>query len=277
MTPVSTQPLPNSMSAYSVELHDDEKSANQCQIHLGSKGQCSCTADSHPARHRACHQARLRRLLLPIALLLLAVGATLVISCVSDIDLFDLVNLGADVSGSPLGKRQSTGSSFTENKCKFISKCTTIVVVVIKWLSGAIDYLIVIFVGLFLVLIAGIMLSFWCCRGKVPSCQDMSRTEHSPNLGSFENPLCCPCYLCACCGGLGKLFPFQLHGCRLLCVVSLFGVHWMWIVCGWTGGCLMQFPGWQVRREGATRPFSLDMSFFLRHFPPDIYGLGITF
>ena len=229
------------MNAYSVELRNDEKSSNQCQIHLGSKGQCSCTAD--PARHRACHQARLGRLLLPIALLLLAVGATLIISCVSDIDLFDLVSLGADVSGSPLGKRQSTSSgqsSFTQNKCEFISRCTVIVVVVTK---GLIVYLIIVFVGLFLVLIAGIMLSYWCCKGKVPSCQDVSRTEslHDfPNVGSFENPLCCPCYLCACCGGLGKLSPFQLHGCRLLCVVSLFRVHWMWVVCGWTGGSLMQ-------------------------------------
>lgn len=241
MAPVSTQPLPNSMNAYSVELRNDEKSSNQCQIHLGSKGQCSCAAD--PARHRACHQARLGRLLLPIALLLLAVGATLIISCVSDIDLFDLVSLGADVSGSPLGKRQSTSSgqsSFTQNKCEFISRCTVIVVVVTK---GLIVYLIIVFVGLFLVLIAGIMLSYWCCKGKVPSCQDVSRTEslHDfPNVGSFENPLCCPCYLCACCGGLGKLSPFQLHGCRLLCVVSLFRVHWMWVVCGWTGGSLMQ-------------------------------------
>lgn len=24
-----------------------------------------------------------------------------------------------------------------------------------------------------------------------------------PCVGAFENPLCCPCYLCACCGGLG--------------------------------------------------------------------------
>jgi len=126
MAPVSTQPLPSSMDAYSV----DEKSTTQCQIHLGPEGQCSCAADSNPARHRACHQAMLRRLLLPVALLLLAVGATLVISCVSDIDLYDLVNLGAGVSGSPLGKRQSTSSgesSFTEDKREFISRYMAVV------------------------------------------------------------------------------------------------------------------------------------------------------
>ena len=27
--------------------------------------------------------------------------------------------------------------------------------------------------------------------------------------GSFQNPLCCPCYLCACCGGLGKSRVFK--------------------------------------------------------------------
>ncbi|KAJ7279492.1 hypothetical protein C8J57DRAFT_1570241, partial [Mycena rebaudengoi] len=47
-------------------------------------------------------------------------------------------------------------------------------------------YLIVIFVGLLVVLILGVMLSAWCCKG------------------TFENSCCCPCYLCACCGGLGE-------------------------------------------------------------------------
>ncbi|KAG8215679.1 hypothetical protein J3R82DRAFT_7553, partial [Butyriboletus roseoflavus] len=199
MGPVSTQPLPSSMNAYSVELCNDEKSSNQCQIHLSSERQCGCSsADSDPARHRACHQARLQRLLAPIALLLLAVGATLAISCVSDIDLYDLISLGADVSGSPLGKRQtSSQSSFTQNKL----------------------YLIIIFVGLAVVLIMGIMLSYWCCKGKLPSRQGEDRTDvHDfPNVGSFSNPLCCPCYLCACCGGLACL---ECIGCGL-CAAGL--------------------------------------------------------
>lgn len=56
------------------------------------------------------------------------------------------------------------------------------------------------------------MLSYWCCKGKLPSRQGVNRTDSRdfPNAGSFENPLCCPCYLCACCGGLGKLSSFQL-------------------------------------------------------------------
>ncbi|KAG6372476.1 hypothetical protein JVT61DRAFT_7577 [Boletus reticuloceps] len=133
------------MNAYSVELYNDEKSANQCQIHMESKTQCCCGSESNPSRHRACHQARLRRFLLPIALLLLGVGATVLISCIYDIDPFDLVSMGG---GNPLGKRQTTSggqSSFTQHKL----------------------YLIIVFVGLALVLVAGIMLSFWCCKGKV--------------------------------------------------------------------------------------------------------------
>ncbi|KAF9448760.1 hypothetical protein P691DRAFT_800332 [Macrolepiota fuliginosa MF-IS2] len=55
-------------------------------------------------------------------------------------------------------------------------------------------YLIIIFVGLVLLVIFGIILSVWCCRGV------------------FENPLCCPCYLCACCGGLACL---ECVGCGL--------------------------------------------------------------
>ncbi|KAF9459843.1 hypothetical protein BDZ94DRAFT_1267254 [Collybia nuda] len=55
-------------------------------------------------------------------------------------------------------------------------------------------YLIVILVGLFVVIILAIMLSAWCCKGV------------------FQNPLCCPCYLCACCGGLACL---ECIGCGL--------------------------------------------------------------
>ncbi|KDN42915.1 hypothetical protein RSAG8_06441, partial [Rhizoctonia solani AG-8 WAC10335] len=84
----------------------------------------------------------------------------------------------ADV-GSTLWKRQSSSassgeSSFVKNKL----------------------YLIVVFVGLFVCLVLAIMLSAWCCKG------------------SFENPLCCPCYLCACCGGLACL---ECIGCGLCC------------------------------------------------------------
>jgi len=55
-------------------------------------------------------------------------------------------------------------------------------------------YLIIVLVGLVLVLIAALCLSAWCCKS------------------SFQNPLCCPCYLCACCGGLACL---ECIGCGL--------------------------------------------------------------
>lgn len=82
------------------------------------------------------------------------------------------------------------------------------------------DYLIIIFVGLFVVLILGIMLSAWCCKGSSIQCR---RQRHKLNVhldaGAFQNPLCCPCYLCACCGGLGKLpFSIRTEGARLISI-----------------------------------------------------------
>jgi hypothetical protein len=68
-------------------------------------------------------------------------------------------------------------------------------------------YLIVVFVGLVVCVILAIMLSAWCCRG------------------AFENPLCCPCYLCACCGGLGTVSSPRVDCDLTLPVNSLFGMH----------------------------------------------------
>jgi hypothetical protein len=113
MAPVSTQPIPSLMNVYTVSSFGDEKHPQQCQVHYDSEQPCGC-ADS--SSHRACHKARLRKMLLPVALSLLAVGAMLVISCATDINLLDLIGLGGD-SGSVLGKRQtSSSSSFTNNK-----------------------------------------------------------------------------------------------------------------------------------------------------------------
>ena len=119
MAPVLTQPLSSRMNAHSIEMYNDEKSVNQCQTHLGASHQCSCAAESNPSGHHGCHQARVRRFLLPVALLFVTVGAMLAISCVTDVDVFDLIGLGAEVSGSELGKRSS---SFTNNKREWISR-----------------------------------------------------------------------------------------------------------------------------------------------------------
>ncbi|EGN97555.1 hypothetical protein SERLA73DRAFT_184303 [Serpula lacrymans var. lacrymans S7.3] len=159
---ISSQPA----SLSKMDLYTDEKHPTST-----SPSNCEC---ANSASHRTCHKSRLRRILVPALLSLLAVTALFFVACVSDFDVWGVLGMG---SGGPLAKRQSSTnqSSFTQNKL----------------------YLIVVFVGLFLVLIAGIMLSAWCCRG------------------AFQNPLCCPCYLCACCGGLACL---ECIGCGLCAV-----------------------------------------------------------
>ncbi|KIN99218.1 hypothetical protein M404DRAFT_1004895 [Pisolithus tinctorius Marx 270] len=186
MIPVLQQPTASAMPAhFNDSLYpSDEKCggahAFRCQIDYynyvdESQAPCRC---SQARSHRTCHKARLRKMLGPILLTLLVLGGIILVWCMTDMDLFGAV-FGGDGDPLSLVKRQSSssGSSFTNNKL----------------------YLIVIFVGLFLVVIAAIMLSFWCCRG------------------SFENPLCCPCYLCACCGGLACL---ECIGCGL-CAAGL--------------------------------------------------------
>ncbi|KAH7345272.1 hypothetical protein B0J17DRAFT_624465 [Rhizoctonia solani] len=118
-----------------------------------------------------CHSRRLK-VLLPALLVLLIVTLLALWTWCSG----GMVDLATDV-GSTIWKRQNVSngdSPFVKNKL----------------------YLIVIFVGLFVCLILGILLAAWCCKG------------------SFENPLCCPCYLCACCGGLACL---QCISCGLCC------------------------------------------------------------
>ena len=95
-----------------------------------------------------------------------------------------------------------------------------------------------------MVLILGIMLSAWCCRGQ-PLCYMWTILVKLtlPLLsGSFENPLCCPCYLCACCGGLGTSLLFSLFQffydvftnktLFFFSLDSMFGVYWLWTLCG---------------------------------------------
>ena len=55
--------------------------------------------------------------------------------------------------------------------------------------------------------------------------------------GAFQNPLCCPCYLCACCGGLGKppLFISASRHATYSPTLSLPRMHRVWSVCGRLG------------------------------------------
>ncbi|KAI0824380.1 hypothetical protein BC628DRAFT_1322941 [Trametes gibbosa] len=144
--------------------------------------------DSIAARRRHCEGARLRRVLIAFLLAILTFALLLFISFLwnaafNEASWLSYLGLTDDGSGSAwtgmtgFVKRQAINNGTGENT--FIHR---------KY------YLIVVFVGLFLVILAAICLSAWCCRG------------------AFQNPLCCPCYLCACCGGLACL---ECIGCGL--------------------------------------------------------------
>ncbi|THU90631.1 hypothetical protein K435DRAFT_255147 [Dendrothele bispora CBS 962.96] len=171
----------HSMDVYQDFPIDEKRSQQQCQ-----QGECGHHHDglhdslSPHHNHKRCHASRLRRFLLPLTISLLSLGAVLAFSCVYDMMGLLGYDSGSEGDGGFLMKRQSNGSTGSGNGDNtFIDR---------KY------YLIVIFVGLVIVVILGICLSAWCCRG------------------SFENPLCCPCYLCACCGGLACL---ECIGCGL--------------------------------------------------------------
>ncbi|OJT09179.1 hypothetical protein TRAPUB_14389 [Trametes pubescens] len=138
------------------------------------------------ARRCRCERARSRRVVTALLLAVFSFALFLLASFLWNMAFNEgswLGSLGLTEDGSAWSavtgfvKRQATDSGSGQNT--FINR---------KY------YLIVVFVGLFLVVLAAICLSAWCCRG------------------SFENPLCCPCYLCACCGGLACL---ECIGCGL--------------------------------------------------------------
>lgn len=118
MAPVCTQPAANAMPAQFCDSYhyDDEKHhPQQCDQHLVSDASCRC---SQSRSHRACHKARLRKMLAPVALVFLALIALMLVWCMWDMDIAEAI-FGGD--GNPLyalGKRQSssTESSFTKNK-----------------------------------------------------------------------------------------------------------------------------------------------------------------
>ncbi|KAF8344632.1 hypothetical protein F5887DRAFT_256443 [Amanita rubescens] len=167
---------------------DDEKYTQHCHHYEPA------SLDDGPALydvhhfHGNCHQWRLRRVLIPVllgllaAFLLLCAISAVRITYFAGMDGGDEGWLGMLDNGFKIMKRavvETSGNSgsFVHNKL----------------------YLIIIFVGIAVVVILGISLTFWCCRG------------------SFRNPLCCPCYLCACCGGLACL---ECIGCGLCAAVD---------------------------------------------------------
>jgi len=142
-------------------LVDEKRGVQQEQGHHCCQEE-ECSQSAHQSR---CHRSRLRRVLLPALAAFLTLSFLMALSCMYDVGA--LFGLGADGL-----TRRSTGATTSSNSGPFVNHKL---------------YLIVIFVGLLVVIILGIMLSAWCCKGV------------------FQNPLCCPCYLCACCGGLACL------------------------------------------------------------------------
>ncbi|KAJ7616166.1 hypothetical protein DFH06DRAFT_1239312 [Mycena polygramma] len=173
--PVAKQP---SMDLYSDHAPADEKPpAYHEHAHDQDEGaQWSLRTRPSLAGHKHCHNGRLRRILVPTLIAVVALAGLFALFCFLGDAFADpgemmesLFHLKRAVDGD---SGSGTESTFTKNKL----------------------YLIVVFVGLFVVVILAIMLSAWCCRG------------------AFENPCCCPCYLCACCGGLACL---ECIGCGL--------------------------------------------------------------
>ncbi|KAJ7443576.1 hypothetical protein FB451DRAFT_1568660, partial [Mycena latifolia] len=157
--PVAKQPLMDLYTGYTQEdekvpaYHDHDHAHD---VDEGAQWSAAGRTGASTSSHKACHNGRLRRILMPAMISLVAL-AGFIAEIVGG--LFQVKRAGTgDGSGST-----DSESAFTKHKL----------------------YLIVIFVGLLVVLILGVMLSAWCCKG------------------AFENPCCCPCYLCACCGGLG--------------------------------------------------------------------------
>jgi len=169
-----------SMDLYSDHANADEKPP---AYHDHTHDHDEASQWSLPSRsstgHKHCHNGRLRRILFPALIAIVALSGLVALFCFLGGNMAEpgeiiegLFHVKRAVDGGSGSGSGSTESSFTKHKL----------------------YLIVIFVGLLVVVILGVMLSAWCCRG------------------AFENPCCCPCYLCACCGGLACL---ECIGCGL--------------------------------------------------------------
>jgi len=162
---VTHQPISLSMNPYHHSSNDEKR----CNSSSCAPHDCECAMDSsNDIPHRACRRSRLRQLLVPALFALATVATIIFICCMRNLNTLGIFDGGVlEVGKRALNATQSNtgGSTFLNNKY----------------------YLIIVIVGLFLLLVFAIMLSAWCCRG------------------IFQNPCCCPCYLCACCGGLACL------------------------------------------------------------------------
>ncbi|TEB26198.1 hypothetical protein FA13DRAFT_1096049 [Coprinellus micaceus] len=150
-----------------------------------------CSHHQHNSQwNHGSKASRARRFLFPVLFIILTLGVLMTIRCASGASGY----LPSWASSLGLSSAADSGSGAIESLIKRAGEAAADtgsggnVFVEKKY------YLIAIFVGLVVVVILGIMLSAWCCKGV------------------FQNPLCCPCYLCACCGGLACL---ECIGCGL--------------------------------------------------------------
>lgn len=169
-------------------------------------------------KHQCERRSPRRHLITALALLFSLTTLSVVLLFFGDWSSGGWAELGAEGAGSWFIKRAtgdtSEDSPFIKNKRRSLISITP----VYKLIRMAAVWLIVLIVGLFLVLIAGVMLSAWCCKG------------------AFENPLCCPCYLCACCGGLGTSSLLVPCFCttiltRYSILFSMLGMYQLWHMC----------------------------------------------
>jgi len=167
MTPHHVTRQPMSLSSMDPYYEHDEKHHNPPPY---APHDCEC-ADPNAPSHRACHESRSRRLLIPALISTVTVIAIILISCIHDLVTLGVFSADDGVLGlgkRALGARDSSGtdsgSSFVDNKCAFSNFDVNSYGTGLMQ-TNCLVYLIIVFVGLFLVLVFGIMLSAWCCRG----------------------------------------------------------------------------------------------------------------
>lgn len=127
--------------------------------------QCEHGQQTSFSEHDNCHNFRLRRFLLPAILVFVALGGILAWSCMRG-----MPGWGADLMARALTDGSTSGeSSFMKNKRQLAPLTHDFLLINYNLiiLRALIVYLIVVFVGLFVVVILAIMLSAWCCKGQL--------------------------------------------------------------------------------------------------------------
>ena len=99
--------------------------------------------------------------MLPAIFIFVALGGLLAWSCAHGMPAW-----GVDLMGRALDDNTSTESNFTKHK-RQLAPLTHDLNINTNLTSPRIVYLIVIFVGLLVVAILGIMLAAWCCKGQL--------------------------------------------------------------------------------------------------------------